>query len=130
MAKSSLESPQIDFEIHFFESLTRDCRDFVDALIPLAENYTKKGWIEKGLRVDRRLARLLPSDPVIHYNLACSFALAGKADDALRGLKKAIRLGYDDFDHLRQDPDFAGLHDHPQFQELLQPACRSGSSRR
>ena len=35
----------------------------------------RRSRFEDGLSVDRRLARLCPSDPLVHYNLACSFSL-------------------------------------------------------
>lgn len=107
-----------DFEISFFEGLIKKDPNFVDALIPLAEAYTKRGLYEKGLLIDKRLARLKKSDPVVHYNLACSFALIGKKDEAFRALGRAIRLGYRDWDHLKRDPDLKGLRDDPRFKAL------------
>jgi len=65
----------LDFDIKFFEAIVRDRPDYVDALIPLGEAYTKKGLHQKGLVIDERLARLKKRDPIIHYNLACSYAL-------------------------------------------------------
>ncbi len=58
----------LDFQIRFFEDLIRDDQEFIDALIPLADAYTKKGWFDKGLLLDERLARLRPSDSFIQYN--------------------------------------------------------------
>lgn len=112
----------LNFEIKFYEKLVRGKRDFVDALIPLAEAYTKKGLYTKGLRIDQRLSRLLKDDDVVHYNLACSFALVGEEKKALAALKKAIRLGYDDLRHMRRDPDLKILHQNPEFLKLIKPA--------
>jgi hypothetical protein len=39
--------------------------------------------------------------------------------DALRALRRAIELGYDDQEWMEEDPDLAGLKKSPQFQELL-----------
>ncbi len=110
---------QEDFEIAFFERLIQGAPNFVEALAPLAELYTKKGRYEKGLQIDKRLARLRPGDAVVHYNLACSYALVGKKEEAFETLERAIRLGYDDFDHLKRDPDLKGLHEEPRFQALF-----------
>ena len=108
-----------DFEISFYERLVKGNPNFVDALIPLAEAYTRKGLYEKGLQVDRRLARLRKHDPVVHYNLACSLALVGKKDEAFSALERAIRLGYHDFDHLKKDSDLKNLRDDPRFQSMI-----------
>ncbi|MBI4368011.1 MAG: hypothetical protein HY588_01310 [Candidatus Omnitrophica bacterium] len=108
-----------DFEISFFERLAKENPDFADALIPLAESYTKKGFYDKGLQIDRRLARLRKNDPIVHYNLACSFALVRKKDEAITALRRAIRLGYSDFEHLKRDPDLKILRDDSRFVSLL-----------
>lgn len=112
------KNPHIDFEISFFEELIKSEPDFIDALIPLAENYTEKGMYKEGLCIDMRLSRLLPSDETVHYNLACSYALTKNYQTAVKILIKAISLGYDDFEHLFNDPDLECLHDLPEFINL------------
>ena len=119
---------QADFEISFFERLVKKHPHFVDALIPLAEAYTRKGFHKKALQMDERLGKLRPRDPVVHYNLACSFALVGRKEEALVTLEHAISLGWDNFEHLKKDADLKGLHDDPRFQSLL--ALKSDKSRR
>lgn len=114
-----MERRILDFEISFFESLVKKKGDFVDALIPLAEAYTRKGLYEKGLEIDRKLVRLLADDPIVHYNLACSLSLLGKTTEALKMLKRAVELGYDDPEHMRNDPDLKSLYEKPGFQKLL-----------
>lgn len=108
-----------DFELRFFEQLAKQNPTFVDGLIPLAEAYTRRGLYAKGLQVDKRLARLKKSDPVVHYNLACSFALMGEKDDALRALRRAVQLGYRDWEHLKHDSDLKSLRDDPRFKNLI-----------
>lgn len=119
MTKPKEKRDKMDFEIRFFEGVTRLRPDYVDALIPLAEAYTRKGLYEKGLEIDKRLSVLCKNNPVIYYNLACSFALVGKKKEALKALKKAIELGYDDFAHLRKDADLKPLHGSPEFEKLF-----------
>ena len=113
-----IKKDMLDFEIDFYERLVKRKKDFVDALIPLAEAYTRKGLYRKGLAIDRRLARILKDDPLVHYNLACSLALLGEAEKAIQELKKAVRRGYDDFRHMRKDSDLASLHGHPEFKKI------------
>ena len=69
--------------------------------------------------MDRKLVRLDPKNPTAHYNLACSLALCRKRPDALRSLRKALSLGYDDLDWMQQDPDLDPLKTHPAFVALL-----------
>ena len=114
-----LEVKSLDFEISFFERLVEESPNFVDALIPLAEAYTRKGLYAKGLHIDKRLAKICPKDSTVRYNLACSLALLGRKKEAFSALLSAIKLGYCDFEHLRKDPDLKSLHTEPQFKQLI-----------
>ena len=109
----------LDFEIQFFEGVVKRSPEYIDALVPLAEAYTRKGLYEKGLEIDMRLSRLCKSDPIVYYNLACSLALVGKKREAVKALKQAIDLGYDDLTHLRKDADLKCLQGMPAFEKLL-----------
>lgn len=115
----SLKRNILDFEISFYENLLKEKPDYVDALIPLAEAYTRKGFFEKGLEIDKRLARLCKEDPFIHYNLGCSYALLGKKEAALEALRRAIELGYSNWGQMTRDPDLKALYGNPEFQKLL-----------
>lgn len=117
MAKRQIEN--LDFEISFFESLLKENPNFVDALIPLGDAYTKRGLYEKGLEVDLRLAELLPLDPLVYYNLACSYSLLGKIDLALQTLEKAIKLGYKDFRFMNKDPDLENVRKDNRYLYLI-----------
>lgn len=108
-----------EFEIGFYESILKRSPKYTDVIELLGELYTKNGRIADGLRMDRRLVRLLPENPNAYYNLACSLALKKRRTEALDTLHKAISLGYDDYDWLVQDPDLDSLKKHPEFQELL-----------
>jgi tetratricopeptide (TPR) repeat protein len=118
----------LDFEIDFYERLIKTNPDYVEALIPLAEAYTQKGRIHEGLEIDKRLSRLREDDPVVHYNLACSYALVGEKEAALAALRMAVSLGYDDWKHLVKDPDLKSLHDDAAFKALLRDASGKANS--
>lgn len=117
MAKTSKPDPQ--FEIEFYEAVHRRCPDYTEIVSLLGGLYTKVGRITDGLKMDRKLVRLEPTNATAHYNLACSLALCRKRPDALRSLRKAIDLGYDDRDWMEQDPDLEILKTDPEFQQLL-----------
>lgn len=109
----------LNFERSFFESLhKRMPKDFRVASV-LAHVYTRMGQIDDGLKMDRKLVRLAPEDPLVHYNLACSLCLKGRKADAVRVLRDAISLGYEDYDWMRNDPDLLGLADYAGFENLL-----------
>lgn len=112
-----MKSHDLDFEISFLEGVLKHRPNYVDALAPLAEAYTRQGWYEKGLEIDKRLAFLCKDDPVIRYNLACSFALSGYAAKALDALKWAVRLGFWDMEHISRDADLKSLHSYKPFQK-------------
>ena len=108
-----------EFEIHFFESVLKRDPAYTDVIEILGGLYTKHGRVADGLRMDRKLVRLLPSDATAHDNLACSLALVKRKSEALRSLRQAVELGYRDFDWMQQDPDLEGLKNHPLFIALL-----------
>ncbi|MFT3867022.1 MAG: hypothetical protein QM715_00860 [Nibricoccus sp.] len=108
------------FEISFYESVLKRDPGYTDVIELLGGLYTKVGRISDGLKMDRKLVRLLPKNATAHYNLACSLALSKRRTDALRSLKQAVDLGYDDVDWMTQDPDLEDLKDHPEFLRLLE----------
>lgn len=107
--KSSRKKDDIDFEIAFYEGVLRFAPDFVQALVAVGDLYTRSGHWQKGLEADLRLVGLRPEDPIVLYNLACSYALLNQTRLSLNALSKAIEFGYDDFVHLRNDADLENL---------------------
>jgi len=108
-----------DFELGFFESLHKRMPKDAKVVSILAHLYTQTGRIDDGLKMDRKLVRLDPEDATAHYNLACSLALKGRFNDAVKVLREAITLGYSDFDWMRNDPDLADLQDYDGYRKLL-----------
>ena len=108
-----------NFEIGFFESVLRRDPKYTEVIEILGGLYTKTGRIADGLKMDRRLVRLMPENATAHYNLACSLALSKRPGEALRSLRKAVDLGYSDVDWMLQDPDLDALKERPEFRKLL-----------
>jgi predicted Zn-dependent protease len=117
MAKKTAHDPE--FEIRFFESVLRRSPGYANVVEILGGLYTRQGRIADGLKMDRRLVKLQPTNATARYNLACSLALAKRKNDALRELRHAVALGYRDFDWMAQDPDLEPLKHHPEFRTLL-----------
>lgn len=116
---SKKEIENLDFEISFYEGLIRENPNYVDALITLGDAYTRRGLYEKGLEVDLKLVNLSPIDPIVHYNLACSYSLLEKQDLALKALEKALKLGYRDIDFIKEDPDLENTRKDLRFSKLI-----------
>jgi tetratricopeptide (TPR) repeat protein len=118
MAKGKTHDPL--FEIGFYEAVLRRDPRYAEVMEILGGLYTKTGRVADGLRMDRRLVRLQPDNATAHYNLACSLALCRRKSDALRALRRAVELGYRDFEWMSKDPDLEILQPQPQFRELLE----------
>lgn len=106
---------QIKFEIKLYEKLLRDKPHYIEALVALADLYTKIGRHKKGLMLDERLSQLCPHDETVYYNLACSYSLTGQLRKAYDALRQAVVLGYDDFKHLSHDPDLEALRSSQRY---------------
>jgi tetratricopeptide (TPR) repeat protein len=117
---TSSEVRGLDVEIGFLEGLVRRAPDYLEALQLLGDLYTRRGRVLDGLEVDKRLAGLCPEDPGVFYNLACSYALAGAAEEAAAALDRAITLGFRDFAWMSRDPDLRPLRKHPLYRKIRQ----------
>jgi tetratricopeptide (TPR) repeat protein len=105
----------LDIQIQFMEGVVRRDPRYVEALQLLGDNYTKRGRYSEGLGVDERLAALEPENPLVFYNLACSYALLDRFDDAADSIERALSLGYRDFKWMARDPDLKKLRSHPRY---------------
>ena len=112
-------SQTLEFEIAFYEKLIKENSDFIDALIPLADAYTKIGKYKKGLEIDKKLARLKNTDKTVFYNLACSYALLEMINEAFEALNKAVSLGYNDLSYLQKDPDLENIRRDDRFKKIV-----------
>jgi Flp pilus assembly protein TadD len=109
----------LEFLKDYLGTALRHHPEDLDLMAELAHVHTRLGEVREGLAIDRRLARLLPDCPTVHYNLACSLALCGDTTGALDSLETAARLGYSDGEHLAADEDLRSLRSEPRFRALL-----------
>ena len=114
----SAKKEDLEFEIRFFEGVAHRDPNFTEALQILGDAYTKTGQWEKGLEIDQRLARLCPDNPLVFYNLACSYSLLKHLDEAFAALAEAVKLGYDDARWLIKDPDLNNLRSDNRFEKI------------
>jgi non-specific serine/threonine protein kinase len=70
-------------------------------------------WAQRALAID-------PEDCGILYNVACAYALQGKADEAIDCLEKAVTHAFWYKRWAQHDSDLQSLHSHPRFQFLME----------
>src|SRR5215468_5100425 len=115
---SRKEVRDLDIKITFMEGIVRRDPKYVEALQILGDHYTQRGQYDFSLKVDKRLSRLEPRNPLVFYNLACSYSLNSDFDLAASALEKALSLGYNDFKWLARDPDLRQLRKHPLYRTI------------
>jgi tetratricopeptide (TPR) repeat protein len=115
---SRKEVRELDVKISFMEGITRRDPGYVEALQILGDHYTQRGRFEYSLKVDKKLSKLEPDNPLVFYNLACSYSLNGKYDAAVSALDQALVKGYRDFKWLARDPDLRKLRKHPGYRDI------------
>src|SRR5438552_11994727 len=120
-----VDQSQLDFELEFYACILQRQPDYVDVLRVMGNLLTLKGRYTEGLQVDRRLVQLRPHDALAHYNLACSFALLKRPDQAITTLRRAVELGYRDFCYMREDRDLVPRPNAPRFRPLIRAYDRS-----
>ena len=112
------EQRDLDLEISFMEGLIKRDPHHTEALQILGDDYTRRERFEDGLRIDELLCQLRPENPVVHYNLACSYSLTRQGELAAEALTTAINLGYDDFKGMAKDPDLQFLREHADYKKI------------
>jgi tetratricopeptide (TPR) repeat protein len=112
------ELRDLDIEIRFMEGVVRRDPQYVEALQILGDDYTRRGRYGDGLKIDECLANLRPNDSLVLYNLACSYSLTDRIDEALESLEQALSKGYRDFKWLAEDPDLQNVRNHPRYQRI------------
>lgn len=96
-----------------------------------AVRWLAKLYVQQGIRYLKRkkfdegmisFQKAIVVDPVYsrgHYNLACAFALQGKATPAINFLAIAIHLSSHYAPYARRDRDFRALRQDPRFMKLV-----------
>jgi tetratricopeptide (TPR) repeat protein len=112
------EQHELDVSIGFLEGIVKRDPAYVEALQLLGDDYTRRGKFQSGLEVDERLTELRPGDPLVQYNLACSYSLTAQFEKAATALDRAIDLGYRDFKWLSRDPDLKAFRAHALYKAI------------
>jgi len=98
-----------------FEQALGEKPDEVPLLMGVAWCYKRTERLPQAIEAMERAYEVSPKEPIVLYNLACYWAVAGDKVKALSWLGRALRMDQDlrklipdehDFDPLRDDPDF------------------------
>lgn len=88
------------------------------AISRVANEMVDLGQVEKGLDMARRAYSISPH--ICRYNVACTFMLADRVDEALDLLEEHARLGAVFSNWLEKDFDWDAVRDHPRFKAILE----------
>ena len=100
--------------------------DDVGTLLGIAWCQKRTDRLPDAIETMLRAYRACPEEPIVLYNIACYFSLAGEKEQTLSWLGRALRMSPDlrsliaeetDFDPLRDDPDFLFVVDDPRETE-------------
>ncbi len=117
---------QSDFEFDFFGEMVKRGTNNIHILRQHAEILVLRGDRAAALSVERKLAELLPLDPIVRYNLACALAVGGEVEESFAQLVESVRLGYRDFELMDNDADLDNLRNHEGFLRMLESQRNAG----
>ena len=101
-----------------FEAALRHEPGNVSATFGLGWCFKRVGRPDAAARAYEAALTHHPSEPLLHYNLACYLSLAGDAKRALASLGNAVELDPEFRSKAVEDADFDAIRDLPAFAEL------------
>ncbi len=54
-----------------------------------------------------------------YYNVVCVYSRMGEADKAVEYLEKALKMGYNNIEHIKRDHDLDNIRNHPKYKSML-----------
>ena len=78
----------------------------------------ERKWAEAAV-LQAEVAKAHPRAYDVQYDLACSLARSGKADEALAALNNAVAAGFWNAGLMRDDDDLDAVKQRPEFRDLL-----------
>ena len=86
----------------------------------LAEIAARVGEQDKAIEAYRNVVRLEHETYVVHYNLACAYAMKGQKAEALAEMRRAVGSGYRNAEWIRIDRDLDNIRGEPEFRKILE----------
>ena len=101
--------------IEVLDGVLEHVPDDLESLMTMAWCYKRTEQLDRAIDAMQSAYKAHPDEPVVLYNLACYFTLAGDKPQAISWLGRSLRMESalrelipeeSDFDSLRHDPDF------------------------
>lgn len=83
----------------------------------------EQGSYERSIQGFKKIFKRFPHTPLgatSAYNVACGHALSGRKEEAIDWLKKAVRHGFSNLEHMENDPDLEGIRQLPGYIALVE----------
>jgi tetratricopeptide (TPR) repeat protein len=96
--------------------------------VPQNCNQLKKGAIElfrdyefeEAVELFQDASEMAPTDPSIHFNLACCYSMIEEAELSYQHLQKAVEYGFDATKKIHSHTALAYLRTHPDFDSFVE----------
>jgi Flp pilus assembly protein TadD len=92
----------------------------LDALMRMAWCFKRIDQLQQAIDAMKLAYQFHKEVPIVLYNLACYYSLAGEKDDALSWLGRAFRMDRQLLNLIPSETDFDSLRKDVDFQHLLQ----------
>ena len=79
----------------------------------LADSERAVQYAERAIAVD-------PEDPMLLYNVACTYGVLGKTEECLNALEQAVSKGWGDRSWLEHDSDMDSIRDTARYKAIVQ----------
>ena len=76
--------------------------------------------VERAVDFAKRAIAVDPDDPMLLYNIACTYAIIGRPDDALDALEHSVEKGWGDPAWIEHDSDLDSIRESPRYKALVQ----------
>jgi len=101
------------------EKATRFKPDEMDIALALGWCYKRTNRLAQAIDALTRAMIRNKSEPLLHYNLACYWSLAGNVAHAVENLQKALKLAPQMIFMVPSETDFDAIRHDPVFQALM-----------
>jgi len=93
--------------------------NFIPGLYNLALSQALVGRFNDSISSFEQLVALQPDNSLYYYNVACLYSLQDEKETAVAWLKKAVALGYDNWDYIIKDDDLKNIRDLPEVKSII-----------
>lgn len=102
-----------------FDRAATEQPDDLSLLLAMAWCYKRSDQLPKAIQAMEQAHEAAPQEPIVLYNLACYWTLAGNKAQALSWLGRALRMNKSLRDLIPEESDFDSLRNDPDFENLL-----------